>query len=143
MSYSEFRVRTAFDELVFQWATDGCVGEEYDAFLEVLHDEDGYDIYDVLENHLGEELQEDMEDGDWEELIRRLKNMYPQKEDDEETVDEEEDDDEVYLHGEPIRAATETETPAQFEARRARIWRAFEGLMSPREIRAIVRNTRR
>ena len=132
--YNEKRVRVAFDEIVFQWATDGCIGEEYDAFLEVLHDEDTYEIYGVIENNLEEALLDLMSEIDLEELIRRLRNQYPQKEDDDETVDEEdEEEDDV-----------EEETPEQFEARRARMYEWYKPLgLTPRHIRRLVRDTRR
>jgi hypothetical protein len=157
MSYNEQRVRTAFDELVFQWADDGCVGEDYDHFLEVLHDGVGGDIYDVIENCLSDELLVEMENGDYDELRRRLRNQYPRE-------GEVEDEEGNYMgrvrvldpdegcecevceiarrpHGDFTSDASET--PAQFEARRARLWRAFEGVLSPRDIRALVWNTRR
>ena len=139
MNFNEQRVRTAFDELVFQWETDGCFGEEYDDFLEVLHaasPEMSYGICNAIRDALSEELMAEMEFGDMEELVRRLRVEYPEgvprlqveyPEDDEE--DEEEDEEE--------------ETPAQFEARRARIRRALDGVVSPREIRRLIWNTRR
>jgi|LakMenEpi03Aug12_release.lakeMendotaPanAssembly.Ray.scaffolds.fasta_scaffold135219_1 hypothetical protein len=151
MSYSEFRVRRAYDEIVFQWDSAEIHGEEYETFLMVLHEDDGYGIDDIIDDKLEEELLDEMTDEDREEVVRRLRVKYPEKllrrlwgqrVDDDEEDEDEEDDGEVYLHGEPVRAM-KPETPEQFEARRVWIWRSLEGCRTPREIRRIVRDTRR
>jgi hypothetical protein len=161
MSYSEFRVRKAFDVIGLNWLSQP---DRLETMREFLHDEDTYDIYDVFDDVLGS-LNDEMTDDERDEVIRRLKNVFPQGDDEEDDEEGEVEDEEGNNIGRvrvlrpdegceceacevgrrPFGDLTSdaSETPAEFEARRARLWRTFETVMSPREIRAMIRNTRR
>ena len=152
--YNEKRVRRAYDEIVFKWDSADVHGEEYETFLMVLHEDDGYGIDDIIDDNLEEALLDEMTDEDREEVVRRLRVKYPEeilrriwRQQDEENREEEEEDEEEEDEDKKWAAWVDSwhrdETPAQFEARRATIWRTFEQFMSPREIRALVWNTRR